>query len=68
MTHGVTKKKETQKKLKHTSDLFRKNLRLKGVTYIIDQRKAGIPKPSCARKEIVDIDILVTSLKQTSVF
>ena len=40
------------------------NSRLK-VTKIIGQRKAfyrqRIPEPSCARKETVDIDILVTS-------
>ena len=40
------------------------NSRLKA-TKIIDQSKAfyrlKIPEPSCARKETVDIDILVTS-------
>ena len=44
--------------------MFRKNLQLKA-TKIIGQRKAfyrqRIPEPSCARKESVDIDILVTS-------
>ena len=52
--------------------MFRKNLQLKGTvnsrlkaTKIIGQRKAfyrkRIPGSSCARKETVDIDILVTS-------
>ena len=40
------------------------NARLKAI-YLIGQRKAfyrqRIPKSSCARKETVDIDILVTS-------
>ena len=40
------------------------NSRLKA-TKIVDQKKAfyrqGIPESSCARKETVDIDILVTS-------
>ena len=60
-------KKSTKKKL------FRKNLQLKDVsvnselkvTKIIGQRKAfyrqRIPEFNCARKETVDIDILVTS-------
>ena len=52
--------------------MFRKNLQLKDAvnsglkaTKIIGQRKAfyrqKIPELSCARKETVDIDILVTS-------
>ena len=64
--------KETQQKLKHTGNLFRKNLQLKmsvnsrlKVTKIIGQRKAfirqRIPESSIARKETVDIDILLTS-------
>ena len=40
------------------------NSRLKAI-YIVGQRKAFyrkiIPEPNCARKETVDIDILVTS-------
>ena len=57
MRHGVTKK-EAQKKLKDTENLFRNNLQLKDVglkaTKIICQRKAfyrqRIPEFSCARK------------------
>ena len=71
MRHGVKRKRST-KRLEHTGYLFRKNLRLKDVCYsrlkatkIIGKRKAfyrqRIPESSCARKETVDIDILVTS-------
>ena len=69
--HGVTRKGST-KKLKYTGNLFRKNLQSKDIcnfrlkaTNIVGQRRAfyrqRIPEPSCARKETVDIDILVTS-------
>ena len=65
-------RKRSTRRLKHTGNLFRKNLELKmsansrlKVTKIIGQRKAfyrqRIPESSCARKETVDIDILVTS-------
>ena len=66
--HGLTRKRST-KRLKHTGNLFKKNLkslnsRLKA-TKIIGQRKAfyrqRIPESSCVRKETVDIDVLVTS-------
>ena len=64
--------KISKKRLKYTGNLFGKNLLLKDVFYsrlkatqIIGQRKAfytqRIPDSSCARKETVDIDILVTS-------
>ena len=70
MRHGITRKRST-KRLQHTGNLFRKNLQLKmsvnsGLksTKIIGQRKAfyrqTTPEPSCARKETVDRDILVT--------
>ena len=63
-------KKKKRKRL-HAGNLFRKNLQLKmsvnsrpKPTNIIGQRKAfymlRIPESSCARKETVDIDILVT--------
>ena len=70
MRHGVTRK-EAEKRLQDTKNLFRKNLQLKDVnselkvTKIIGQRKAfyrqRIPEFSYAQKETVDIDILVTS-------
>ena len=71
MRHGVKRKRST-KRLEHTGYLFRKNLQLKDVCYsrlkatkITGQRKAfyrqRIPESSCARKETVDINILVTS-------
>ena len=64
--------KWSTKKLKHAGNLFRKNLQLKmsvnsrlKATKIIDQKKAfyrqRITESSCARKETIDIDILVTS-------
>ena len=64
--------KEAHKRLQHSGNLFRKNLQLKmsvnsrlKATKIIGQRKAFyrqiIPEPDCARKETVNIDILVTS-------
>ena len=71
MRHGVTRK-EAQKRLQDTENLFRNNLQLKDVAVnsglkaikIIGQRKAfyrqRIPEFSCARKETVDTDILVT--------
>ena len=72
--HEVTRKKsQKDKRLKHTGNLFRKNLQLKDVCenirikaiYIIGQRKAfyrqKILGSSCASKETTDIDILVTS-------
>ena len=63
-------KKKKRKRLQ-AGNLFRKNLQLKmsvnsrhKPTKIIGQRKAFyrqiIPQSSCARKETVDIDILVT--------
>ena len=69
--HRVTRN-EAQKSLQDTENLFRKNLQLKisvnsglTVTKIIGQKKAfywqRIPEFSRARKETVDIDILVTS-------
>ena len=69
--HGLTRKRST-KRLKHTGNLFRKNLQLKmsvnsrlKAIKIIGQRKAfyrqRIPESSCVRKETVDIDVLVTS-------
>ena len=51
--YGVTRKRST-KRLKHTGNLFRKNLQL------IAFYRHRIPQPNCARKE-TDIDILVTS-------
>ena len=66
---GVTRKRST-KKLKHTGNLFRENpvtrclliLDLKAI-YIIGQSKAfyrqRVSESSCARKETVDINILV---------
>ena len=64
--------KEAKKRLHHTGNLFRKNLQLKmsvnsrlKATKIIAQRRVfyrqRIPESSCARKETIDIDILVTS-------
>ena len=58
--HGVPRKRIT----KHTGNLFRK--KLQKATKIIGQRKTfyrqRIPeKRNCARKETVDIAILVTS-------
>ena len=67
--HGVTWKRKT-KRLKHTGDLFRKNLQVKNVcqfyTYThLDQRKVfcrrKIQESSCAKEETIDIDILVAS-------
>ena len=64
-----SQEKEAQNKLKHTGNFLRKNLqlinsRLKAIQ-IIGQRKAiyrkRIPESSSARKETVDIDILVSS-------
>ena len=66
-----SQEKEAQNRLQYTANLFRKNLQLKmsvnsrlKATKIIGQRKAfyrqRIPEFSCARKETVDIDILVT--------
>ena len=60
--------KKSAKRLKQTGNLFRKNLqvsvnfRLKTI-YIIGQRKHSqrILESKCARKETVDINILVTS-------
>ena len=63
--------KEAQKRLQHSGNLFRNNLQLKmsvnsrlKATKIIGQRKAfyrqRIPEPDFARKETVNIDILVT--------
>ena len=66
--HGRKLRRST-KILKHTENLFRKSLQLKGVSkgiQIIVQRKAfyrqRIPEPNCARKRTVDTDILVTSM------
>ena len=65
-------RKGSTKMLKHTRNLFRKNLHLKmsvnsrlKATKIIGQSKAffyrqRISETSCARKETADIDILVT--------
>ena len=62
-------KKKKTKRLKHTGNLFRRNpatvilnlkpfrLQVKGKHSI----RQGIPECSCARKEIVNIDILVKS-------
>ena len=51
--------KRSTKRLKHTGNLFRKSIQLRG------QGKAfyrqSMSEPSCARKETVDITILVTS-------
>ena len=69
--HGV-KRKRSRKRVKHTGNLFRKNLQLKRcvnsrlkATKIMGQRKAfywqRIPESRGARKETVDLDILVTS-------
>ena len=68
----LQEKKKAQKRLQDTENLFRKNLQLKmsvnsglKATKIIGERKAfyrqRIPEFSCATKETVDIDILVTS-------
>ena len=68
--HGVSRKRSTTTS-QHIWNLFRKNLQLKmsvnsrlKSTKIIGQRKAfkrqRIPESSCARKETVDIVILVT--------
>ena len=65
-------KKKSPKRLQHTGNLFIKNLQLKDdcnsrlkTTKIIGQKKTfyrqRIPESSCARKETVDRDILVTS-------
>ena len=57
--------KEAKKTIEYSGNLFRKNLQLLKATKIIGQRKAfykqRIPEFGCARKENVDIDILVTS-------
>ena len=64
--HGVTRKRTT-KRLKDTGNQITKNLQLKISvnSKIIGQRKAfyrqRIPESSCARKETVDKDIVVTS-------
>ena len=64
--HGVTRKRTT-KRLKDTGNQITKNLQLKISvnSKIIGQRKAfykqRIPESSCARKEAVDKDIVVTS-------
>ena len=71
--HEVTRKICT-KRLKHTGNLFRKNLQLKmsvnsrlTAIQIISQKKAfcrqKISRSSCARKGTVDIDILIKSRK-----
>ena len=60
MMHGVARKRST-KRLKHTGNLFRKNLQLKSASnsrlkaiYIIGQQKAfcrkRIPEPSSGKK------------------
>ena len=71
MRHGVTRKRST-KRVKHTGNLFRKNLqleisvnsRLKAIQ-IMEHRKnyyrERIPESSCARNETAEIDILLTS-------
>ena len=71
MRHGVTRKRST-KRVKHTGNLFRKNLqleisvnsRLKAIQ-IMEHRKnyyrERIPGSSCARNETAEIDILLTS-------
>ena len=67
--HGCTGKRSI-KSLKHTENLFRKNLKMSvnsrvNITKIISQRKAfyrkRILESSCVRKGTVDIDILVAS-------
>ena len=65
--HGIIRKRST-KRLKHTWNLLRKNLQLNSrlkANKIIGRGKVfsrqRIPQYSCARKETVDIDILVTS-------
>ena len=65
--HGFTRKRSTNT-LNYTGNLLRKNLQLNSrlkATKIIGQRKPfyrhKIPECSCARKETVEIDILVTS-------
>ena len=64
--HGVTRKRTT-KRLKDTWNQITKNLQLKISvnSKIIGQRKPfyrqRIPESSCARKETVDKDIVVTS-------
>ena len=64
--HEVTRKR-SKKRLEHTGNLFRKNLQMSvnKATKIIGQRKAfcrqRIPESTCARKETVDIDILIKS-------
>ena len=64
-----------EKEENHRGKLYRKNprkkvsikSRLKAI-YIIDQRKVfcgqGIPETSCARKETVDIEILIISRRK----
>ena len=70
MRHGVTRKRST-KRVKHTGNLFRKNLqleisvnsRLKAIQ-IMEHRKnyrERIPESSCARNETAEIDIFLTS-------
>ena len=66
-------KKKKHKKIKHTGNLLREHLQFKDLsvsstlkaTKIIGQRKTShrqrIPQSSCARKETVEIDIVVTS-------
>ena len=68
-TYGVIRKRST-KRLQHTGNLFRKNLkesvnsRLKSC---LDHRsketfyRQRIPEPRCARKKTVDIEILLIS-------
>ena len=53
--HGVTRKKDS-KRLRHTDNLFRKNLQLKDAFY-----RQRIPESSCVRKETIVIEIFVTS-------
>ena len=71
MRHGVTRKRST-KRVKHTGNLFRKNLQLEisvnsrlNAIQIMEHRKnyyrERIPESSCARNETAEIDILLTS-------
>ena len=73
--------KKNTVRLSHIGNLFRKNLhlkdvcvnsRLKGKENIQTKRKAfyrqRIPESSCARKETVDIDMLVTSRNGDRIF
>ena len=72
---GMELQEKEEKDENHRGKLYRKNSRKKvsinsrlKAIYIIGQRKAfcgqRIPESSCARKETVDIEILITSRRK----